>query len=201
VGGRLTFPEATKKSEVITNRSFQIIDRAASAPVSAVVPDVIANAESGEKNTEFAFLPLPPIERLDIATDHKLLTIEESEPALKGYRCFLAISDRVREKLGDFFLQPHKTSIVWGGQKALFIFEHHSGDFGLYYDIQTQTPISDQSGGGSFQTCTIVMKNKTFIPIPINIQPNFVPSQNERKRLEVRCDVLHIDRDESKLKK
>jgi molecular chaperone HtpG len=25
--------------------------------------------------------------------------------------------------------------VVWGGQKVLFVFEHHSGEFGLYYDV------------------------------------------------------------------
>src|SRR4029077_7573094 len=85
---------------------------------------------------------VPPVERLDISTPKKLLTIGDTEPALRGYRCFLAITDRIREEKGDFFLQPHRTSIVWGGQKALFIFEHHSGEFGLYYDLQTQGLIS-----------------------------------------------------------
>ena len=96
-------------------------------------------------------------------------------------------------KKKDFFLQPHRTSVVWGGQKALFIFEHHSGDFGLYYDLQTLNPISTQSGGGSIQSCTIVMKNRIFIPIPLPIQVSFLPRESEKKRFEVSCDILHID--------
>ncbi|MXY51910.1 MAG: hypothetical protein F4Y86_05175 [Gammaproteobacteria bacterium] len=50
--------------------------------------------------------------RLDIQTDKKLLTIGEDEPPLKGYRCFLAITNRIQEEHGDFFLQPHGTSVV-----------------------------------------------------------------------------------------
>lgn len=95
---------------------------------------------------------------------------------------------------GDFFLPPHRTSIVWGGQKALFIFEHHSGDFGLYYEIQTMLPVSSASGGGSVETCTIVMKNQIFIPIPIHLESSFVPASGETKRLDVRCELLYIDR-------
>jgi len=83
---------------------------------------------------------------------------------------------------------------VWGGQKALFIFEHHSGEFGLYYDLQTQNLISSQPGGGSFETCTIVMKNRIFIPIPTEIESSFLPQPEEKKRFEVRCDILYIDR-------
>jgi molecular chaperone HtpG len=130
-------------------------------------------------------------------TERKLLIISDEEPALKGFRCFLAVSDRGREERGEFFLQPHATSVVWGGQRALFIFEHHSGKFGLYYDIQTQSPLADQSGGGAVETCTIVMKNRIFIPVPPAIHRSFVPDSDERKRLEVRCDILHIDRQEA----
>jgi molecular chaperone HtpG len=122
------------------------------------------------------------------------LTIAENELALKGYRCFLALTDRIKEEKGDFFLQPHRTSVIWGGQKALFIFEHHSGNYGLYYDLQTQSLISNESGGGSFETCTIVMKNRIFIPIPSTIQGSFLPKPSEKKRFEVKCDILYIDR-------
>jgi hypothetical protein len=50
--------------------------------------------------------------------------------------------------------------------------------------------ISNQSGGGSFETCTIAMQNRVFIPIPPQIQGSFLPSQNEEKRFEVRWDIL-----------
>lgn len=192
VGGRLTFPEATQRSQAITTRSYQIIDHSTSASVRAVVPDVTPDVPDPD-NIDSDNQSRPPIERLEIETEHKLLTIDESEPPLNGYRCFLALSDRIKDRFGEFFLQPHKTAIVWGGQKALFIFEHHSGKFGLYYDIQTQAPLSEKSGGGSFPTSTIVMKNRTFIPIPDSIKENFLPEENEKKRLEVRCDILHID--------
>ena len=42
-------------------------------------------------------------------------------------------------------------------------------------------------------TFTIVMKNRVFIPIPPAIQASFLPESNEKKRFEVRCDILHID--------
>lgn len=194
LSGKLTFQQATERSTKVAVRSYQVLDRSAAAPVRDVVPDVIDNqAAIGQQPDEKKYGPVPPIQRLDMSTERKLLTIGESEPALKGYRCFLALTDRIRDEKGDFFLQPHRTSVVWGGQKALFIFEHHSGDFGLYYDLQTQNLISGQSGGGSFETCTIVMKNRIFIPIPPPIQGSFLPHQDEKKRFEVRCDILHID--------
>ncbi len=39
-------------------------------------------------------------------------------------------------------MQPHQTFVVWGGQKALFIFQHHFGRFRLYYDLQTSGGVS-----------------------------------------------------------
>lgn len=193
LSGKLTFQQATARSTRIAQRSYQVLDRAAAGAVRDVVPDVIGNQAATEQPNGPQHGPLPPIQRLDMSTDKKLLTIEGSEESLKGYRCFLAITDRIQEEKGDFFLQPHRTSVVWGGQKALFIFEHHSGEFGLYYDLQTQSLISDQSGGGSFETCTIVMKNRVFIPVPPLIQASFLPQTSERKRFEVRCDILYTD--------
>lgn len=191
--GKITQPEAAARAIATTKRTSQVIDADAAGSVSEVVPDVIENeqAMAVERDTASA---QPPIERLDIETQHKLLTIAGDAPALRGYRCFLALTDRIREERGDFFLQPHRTSLVWGGQKALFIFEHHSGDFGLYYEIQTMLPISSASGGGAIEACTIVMKNRIFVPIPTHLESSFVPASGERKRLDVRCELLYIDR-------
>ena len=137
----------------------------------------------------------PPATHYASRTDRELLTIDEPDPALKGYRCFLAISKRIREERGEFFLQPHRTSVVWGGQKALFIFEHQSGEVGLYYDVKMREPVAAGLGGGSAETCTILMKTQTFIPVPDELTPAFLPAGGETKRLEVRCDLLYMDPD------
>lgn len=191
--GKITQPQAAVRAGAMARRSHQVIDADAAGSVSEVVPDVIENDRAMQVERDVSSAQ-PPIERLDIETPRKLLTIVGDAPALRGYRCFLALTDRIREERGDFFLQPHRTSVVWGGQKALFIFEHHSGEFGLYYEIQTMLPISSVSGGGSVETCTIVMKNQIFIPIPGHLEGSFVPVSGEKKRLDVRCELLYIDR-------
>ena len=193
MSGRLSFQQAAERSNKVATRSYQVVDSATAGSMRDVVPDVIDNQSSIAEHNDLGYGPMPPIQRLDMKTDKKLLTIEDNEPPLKGYRCFLALTNRIRDEHIDFFLQPHRTSVVWGGQKALFIFEHHSGNFGLYYDLQTQSLIGGQSGGGSITSCTIVMKNRIFIPIPPPIQGSFLPQESEKKRFEVRCDILHID--------
>ncbi len=193
MNGRLNFQQAAERSSKVATRNYQEVDSTAAGAMRDVVPDVISNQSAIAQHNDLGDGPMPPIQRLDMKTDKKLLTIEDNEPPLKGYRCLLALTNRIRDEHVDFFLQPHRTSVVWGGQKALFIFEHHSGNFGLYYDLQTQNLISSQSGGGSITSCTIVMKNRIFIPIPLTIQASFLPQENEKKRFEIRCDILHID--------
>lgn len=192
--GKITMDQATVKAAA-ARRSYQVLDPTSTGRVRDVVPDVAEGEQFANNGSEIAlnYGATPSILRTDISTDRKLLTIEDNDPPLKGYRCFLALSKRIKEERGDFFLQPHRTSIVWGGQKALFIFEHHSGEVGLYYDVQMNEPVATAPGGGSFESCTIVMKNQIFIPIPASLQGAFLPGIGETKRLDVRCDLLFID--------
>jgi molecular chaperone HtpG len=193
--GKISMQQASAKASAV-RRSYQTLDPGTTGRVRDVVPDVAEAAEALETPNvapEPNYDALPPILRTDIATDRKLLVVDDQDPPLKGFRCFLAISKRVREERGEFFIQPHRTSIVWGGQKVLFIFEHQSGEVGLYYDVQMSEPVAPASGGGSFETATIVMKNQIFVPVPDALRQAFLPDAGETKRLEVRCDLLYID--------
>jgi molecular chaperone HtpG len=192
--GRITMDQAVDRSRSAVRGSVQIVEGVSRA--RDVVPDVIQNEqvlENGATETTLNLEPFPAITRLETVTTAKLLIITDDEPALRGYRCFLAITDKVREEMGEFFLQPHRTSIVWGAQKTLFIFLHHSGQFGLYYDLQTRVPIEAEAGGGPFPTATIVLKDRLFIPIPDKIRDSFIPKADERKRFEVRADILRTE--------
>ncbi len=40
--------------------------------------------------------------------------------------------------------------------------------------------------------CAKSRKGRTFIPIPDEIAKDFLPNAGERKRLEVRCDILYL---------
>jgi molecular chaperone HtpG len=193
ISGAMSMREAASRSVVVTRRNVQVVEPNSARSVQEVLPDVIPNDATLHLETEIETGPLPAIDRRLVSSDAKMLTIGDDEPSLNGYRCFLALTDRVVEEKGDFFFQPHTTSVVWGGQKALFIFQHHSGEFGLYYDLQTQGLISDESGGGAFPSSTIRLRNKIYIPIPDPIRVSFLPLEDERKRFEVRCDLLYTD--------
>ena len=188
--GQITLEQAVARSTAAVRSSVQVVDAAVSA--QEVVPDVIENERALSENSGRvqSLDPWPGISRMEISSAHKLLVIEENEPALRGYRCFLAITDKAREQMGEFFLQPHLTSVVWGGQKTLFIFMHHSGEFGLYYDLQTREIVDAPAGGGTYPTCSIVIRDKIFIPVPNEIRASFIPAPGKRKRFEVRADIL-----------
>ena len=191
--GQISLDQAVARSQLAVRSSIQVVDAAISA--QEVVPDVIQNEQalkevaSPTQNLD----PWPGITRFEITSSAKLLVIDDNEPALRGYRCFLAITDKAREEMGDFFLQPHTTSIVWGGQKTLFIFMHHSAQFGLYYDLQTREIVEAPSGGRVYPTCSIVLKDRIYIPIPEEISVSFVPALGEKKRFEVRADILRTE--------
>ena len=191
--GGITLDQAVIRSQAAVHSSIQVVDAATNA--QEVVPDVIQNEQTLNQiiGATQTLDPWPGITRFEIMSSAKLLVIEGNMPPLRGYRCFLAITDKVREQMGDFFLQPHTTSIVWGGQKTLFIFMHHSRRFGLYYDLQTRDVIVAPSGGGAYPSCSIVLKDRLYIPIPKEISASFVPVPGKKKRFEIRADILRTD--------
>ena len=75
----------------------------------------------------------------------------------------------------------------------IFIFKHVSGAFAFYYDVLLDELLSIPSGGKTFETLTIVLKNSVFIPIPSNLYQYFTPIENEKKRFDVRYDILYPD--------
>ena len=186
--GLLTIAEATRK---LTDNNISVVEVTPSAEVE--LSSVIGGIEDDPEDDTISdpFNPRPGIDRREEATNARILTSEAS--ALNGYTCFLALSDRVQREKGDFFLQPHSTEVVWGGGKVVFVFQHHSGQFGLYYDILCQNLVAETAGGGQGITSTILTKDRTFIPIPAEIADSFLPNPGEVKRLEVRCDVLYLE--------
>ena len=185
--GRLTFADATRRI-ADTSRSVVEVSSAGAVPLSSIVGTL--ENEGNESAVEEPFVARPSIDRRNEQTDALILTSES--PVLNGYTCFLGLSSRVQRDRGEFFLHPHSTEVVWGGTKVVFIFQHHSKRFGPYYDILFPGLVSDAAGGGPRVTSTILTENRTFIPIPMEIVDGFLPEAGERKRLEVRCDILYL---------
>ena len=192
---RMSVADAIEKTMAVSRRDVQVLDFGSAVSMGDVLPNVAANQAIlalSEEGGEFALDALPAIVRSEVSCKAKLLTIPVGEPALAGYRCFLALGRKAREDRAEFFLQPHTTSIVWGGQRVLFIFAHRSEGYGLYYDLESRRLISGEPGGGRFATCTIFLANQVYIPVPPDIQTCFLPEEEERKRFLVRDDLLSV---------
>ena len=185
--GKLSVAEATKRL-TDTDRSVVEVSSSGTAPLSSVFREI---TDDGEEIDSDPFEPKPGIDRREEKTDARILT---SDVPVNGYTCFLSLSDRVQREKGDFFLQPHSTEIVWSGRKVIFVFQHHSKRFGLYYDILCPGLVEALSEMGPRVTSTILTKSRTFIPIPPEIATIFVPEAGERKRLEIRCDILYLEK-------
>jgi len=195
--GTTSFSEVIDAALVAVQKQQQVVSVQDIQTVASVVPDIVANqrvleaekAKSGGINYS-AFAPKPAILRNDVETDAKLLVLEDSE-IMFGYKGLLRLSEKAYLDRAEFFYQPHYTEIIWGGQKIIFIFRHVSGTFGFYYDIQLNELMAIPSGGDSFETMTVILKNSVFLPIPSTLFQYFAPSENEKKRFDVRYDILY----------
>ena len=185
--GKMSVVEATRRMAAKERSVFEV-SGSGTVPLLSVVREMPDEPASGIAPDPYA--PQPAIDRREEETSALILT---SEVAVNGYTCFLSISDNVQSEKGSFFLQPHSTEVVWGGRKVIFVFQHHSGRFGLYYDILCPGLVGNKSGGGPKATSTILTKGRTFVPIPEELVRDFLPRANERKRLEVRADILYLE--------
>ena len=198
--GRISMKQAVQRSMEAVRTGVQVVDSGATASIQEVVPDVVQNEKILRKGTaaeeSVTLEAVPAISRTEISCEAKILTIGAADAPLQGYRCFLAITEQAREERAEFFFQPHKTSVVWGGQRVLFVFLHHSERFGLYYDLQTHGTLAPEGGGGPYPTCSIVLKDNIYVPVPPAIESRFVPMAGERKRFYVRHDILRVSEDD-----
>ena len=192
--GKITMVEAARRSASIAHSTVQIIDSASASTVDEVLSDVVQNDKiMPSTSQEDELLALPPITRMDVVSAAKLLLVGTGEDPLRGYHGFVALTDRYRRDHIDFFFQPHRTEIVWGGQKALYILMHHSEEFGLYYELQGSEMLGDGPGGARIPTCTIIVKDQVYLPIPAPLLANFEIGPEGRRRFEVRCDLLFAE--------
>ena len=60
----------------------------------------------------------------------------------------------------------------------------------MYYDLQTTEFVEGQAGGGSQSTSTIILRDKLYIPVSPASQPSFVPNAGDRKRFEIKADLI-----------
>jgi molecular chaperone HtpG len=165
------------------------------APIESVVPDVVESPIIEDKTEGGEFAAKPPILREGISSEMKILTTDQNYPQLNGFGTFLGLSDRLMHMETPFFKTPHTTRIIWGGHRVIYIFTDATGELSLYYDIELRDPIERKStGGGSFETTTLITKERIFIPVPSELADEFRVETGSREFF-VRFDLLSNDLD------
>jgi molecular chaperone HtpG len=197
INGRTTFSKAIDAALVAARKQQQEVSVQDVKTAASVLPDIVdyqkvlakSQFESNDVNQP-VFAAKPAITRSDIETEAKILVLDDSE-IMYGYKGLLRLSNKAYADRGEFFFQPHFTEVIWGGQRIIYIFSHVSGTFGFYYDIQLNELLSIPSGGRRYETMTVVLKNSVFLPIPLSLFQYFTPSGKEKKRFDVRYDILY----------
>ena len=150
----------------------------------------IIDAPSGQSGHQNESEPTPPILREDIDTRMKVLMVEHRHSKLNNFQMFLALSDRMVKREGEFLRWPHTTKLIWGAHRIIFIFGDESGELSLYYDVELRTPLDAALTGGSmFPTTTIITRRRIFVPVPRLLQPEFEISEGGRE-FYVRFDTI-----------
>jgi len=197
INGKTTLSKAIDSALVTARKQRQEVSVQDVKAAASVFPDIVgyqkvlakSQFESTDANQP-AFGPKPAITRSDIETEAKILVLDDSD-IMYGYKGLLRLSDKAYADRGDFFFQPHFTEVIWGGQRIIYIFNHVSGTFGFYYDIQINELLSIPSGGRRFETMSVVLKNSVFLPIPLDLFQYFTPIGTDKKRFDVRYDILY----------
>ena len=177
VAGRTTISKLMKRVNVARATQRQQIARSSVGHIETEIPDLVESpfrlAKPPRDVAQLNPQPEPAILRTDIITDKKLLIVDKEIKFLNNFKMFLAISERAFKEEYAFFVQPHTTRIIWGGNRIIFILTHASSTFSIYYDIELFEDVGGNAGGNVFPTTTIITKNRIFIPIPTELKKYF----------------------------
>lgn len=156
--------------------------------VEKELPDIIESTGDSPPANEYE--ATPPIMRVETASDMKVLTVSAQHSKLNGFQMFLALSDRLEKREGEFLHQPHTTKLMWGSHRVIYVFTNATGDLSLYYDIKLKEPLAIQTTGGAmFPTTTLVTKNRIFVPVPRVLESAFQIIDGS-KEFYVRFDTI-----------
>ena len=188
LSGKVEFSDVIKSSGRRVSRQRQEVSNAQIGDFESELPDIIES--SGSVVQADASDPIPPILRLNQTSDMKVLTVSDEYPKLNGFRMFLAVSDRMAKRDGEFLHWPHTTRVIWAAHRVTYIFTEGTGEISLYYDIELKDPLdTDLTGGMMLPTTTIVTKNRIYVPVLNSLQPAF-QATNGTKEFYVRFDTI-----------
>ena len=117
MSGKLSFQQAAEHSNKVATRSYQMVDTATTGAMRDVVPDVIENQSVTEQQNSLEYGPMPPIQRLDMETEKKLLTIDDNEAPLKKLQVLSCSNQSYSRRKQRFFSSSHTAHPSYGAGK------------------------------------------------------------------------------------
>jgi len=188
LAGRVDFEEVLRLSDRRGAGQLQEVLKEQVGSVEEELPSIIESSDEPSQANEFE--ATPPILRSEITSTMKVLTVATEHAKLNGFQMFLALSDRMVKREGEFLRQPHTTKLMWGSHRVIYVFTNATGDLNLYYDIKLKEPLETQTTGGAmFPTTTIVIKDRIYVPVPKVLEPAFQITDGT-KEFYVRFDTI-----------
>ena len=188
LAGKTEFSEVLRASTGRASVQRQQVNKDQVGSVEDELPGIIGMEEHAPPANKFD--AVPPIMRDDLESNMKVLTVAKEHAKLNNFQMFLALSDRMVKREGEFLNWPHTTRLIWGAHRVTYIFTDATGELSLYYDIELKTPLeTERTGGAMFPTTTIVTKNRIYVPMPKDLEPAFQISEGT-KEFYVRFDTI-----------
>ena len=188
LAGKAEFDEVIRASGRRISTQRQEVRGDQIGTVEQEFPNIVGTDQGETSGSELD--AAPPIMRTDQQSDMKVLTVAEQYQKLNNFQMFLAVSDRMAKREGEFLYLPHTTKLIWGAHRVIYIFTDATGELSLYYDIELKEPLkSDDTGGAMLPTTTIVTKNRIYIPVPKALEPAFQVADGV-KEFYVRFDTI-----------
>jgi molecular chaperone HtpG len=190
LSGQATFGEVLSAARSRSVTQQQSVSQEQVGTVEAEIPAVVNSPVAKPPVDGEEFDPAPPILRLELVTDKKILTTQTKYPQLNNFAMLLGVSDRLMQYHGAFLQSPHTTRILWGGHRVIYIFTEPLAKLSLYYDMELKDSLGlNIAGGGMFPSTTLITKSRIYVPVPEALVPAF-KIEGGKKEFFVRFDVL-----------
>jgi molecular chaperone HtpG len=188
LAGKADLGEVLRSSAGRASTQRQEVSREQVGTVEQEMPEIIQTVGDGPPHNEFE--ASPPIQKPELSSEMKVLTVAGEHPKLNKFQMFLALSDRLMRTEGEFLKVPHTTKVMWGMHRVIYIFTDATGDLSLYYDIELKEPLEDATTGGTMiPTTTIMTKDRVYVPVPKVLEQAFQITSGA-KEFYVRFDTI-----------
>ncbi|HEB85726.1 MAG TPA: hypothetical protein ENI68_01730 [Gammaproteobacteria bacterium] len=117
LAGKVELSEVLRTSRGRASVQRQEVSKEQVGSVEQEIPDIIKSVGSSLPPNEFE--AAPPIVRSDMASDMKVLTVAAEHQKLNNFQMFLALSDRLAKREGEFLRWPHTTKLICGACQRL----------------------------------------------------------------------------------